>query len=80
MQKQMESSSSNLSERLVQALRSEHQVVCVLNRKGRARLLACTNCGEATRCERCQAAVAQTDDGIVMAIEHEILPNNKDSL
>jgi primosomal protein N' (replication factor Y) len=47
------------SERLVTALRSHERVVCVLNRTGRARLLACAACGEVTRCERCGAAVAQ---------------------
>jgi len=38
-------------------------VVCVLNALGRARLLACLACGELARCERCQAAVEQDDDG-----------------
>ena len=51
------------SERLVAALRTDGRVVCVLNRKGRARLLACAHCGEATRCERCDAAVSAGDDG-----------------
>jgi primosomal protein N' (replication factor Y) len=46
------------SERLVQVLRSGGRVVCVLNRKGRASLLACARCGETARCERCDAAVA----------------------
>ena len=41
---------------------SDARVVCVLNRKGRARLLACANCGELARCERCEAAVAQADE------------------
>jgi len=50
------------SERLVSALRSEGRVVCVLNRKGRARLLACTACGELARCEVCGAAVSQDAD------------------
>jgi primosomal protein N' (replication factor Y) len=35
--------------------------VCVLNRKGRARLLACAACGDIACCERCEAAVAETD-------------------
>jgi len=35
--------------------------VCVLNRKGRARLLACTTCRELARCARCDAAVAESD-------------------
>ena len=38
------------------------RVVCVLNRKGRARLLACTACGELARCEAC-GAVTEEDDG-----------------
>ena len=44
---------------LVRLLRSDRRVVCVLNRTGRARLLACKACGELARCERCGAAVAQ---------------------
>ncbi len=39
--------------------------VCVLNRKGRARLLACVACGELARCERCGATVAQHDTGVL---------------
>jgi primosomal protein N' (replication factor Y) len=39
------------------------RAVCVLNRKGRARLLACGACGELARCERCEAAVAEVDSG-----------------
>jgi primosomal protein N' (replication factor Y) (superfamily II helicase) len=35
--------------------------VCVLNRRGRARLLACAACGELARCERCEASVAEVD-------------------
>jgi primosomal protein N' (replication factor Y) len=39
------------------------RAICVLNRKGRARLLACAACGELVRCERCEAAVAEADVG-----------------
>ena len=53
------------SPRLVDVLRSDARVLCVLNRRGRARLLACRACGELARCERCDAAVAQDDDGFV---------------
>jgi len=49
------------SERLADALRGAGRAVCVLNRKGRARLLACAACGELARCERCEAAVALED-------------------
>ena len=51
------------SERLVRVLRDATHAVCVLNRTGRARLLACGACGELTRCERCGAAVAQRAAG-----------------
>ena len=44
------------SERLVAALRSGARVVCVLNRKGRSRLLRCAGCDEVATCERCGAA------------------------
>jgi primosomal protein N' (replication factor Y) (superfamily II helicase) len=45
------------SPRLVRLVAETGRVVCVLNRKGRARLLACAACGELARCERCGAAV-----------------------
>jgi primosomal protein N' (replication factor Y) len=38
-------------------------VVCVTNSPGRARLLACRACRTIQRCEVCDAAVAQADDG-----------------
>ena len=50
---------------LVRLLRSDRRVLCVLNRTGRARLLACKACGELARCERCDAAVAQPGDELV---------------
>ncbi len=52
---------------LVRLLRSDRRVLCVLNRTGRARLLACKVCGELARCERCDAAVAQPGDELVCA-------------
>ncbi len=39
------------SEQLTPYLRGDQRVVCVLNRKGRSRLLACTSCGELVRTE-----------------------------
>jgi primosomal protein N' (replication factor Y) len=47
------------SERLVAAVRAGGRVVCVLNRTGRARLLACHACRAVARCEHCGAAVVQ---------------------
>lgn len=53
------------ADRLVARLRDRDRgrVVCVLNRKGRSRLLACVACGELARCERCGAAVALPEAG-----------------
>ena len=51
------------SSRFVELARQGGRVVCVLNRKGRATLLACGACGELARCERCTAAVEQQRDG-----------------
>ncbi|HEX3460498.1 MAG TPA: hypothetical protein VHT49_06310 [Acidimicrobiales bacterium] len=56
------------SERLVQWVRSvldapTGRVVCILNRKGRARLLACAHCGALARCTRCGGPVAQKEPG-----------------
>ncbi len=51
------------SQRVVQALRQSGRALCVLNRKGRSRLLACASCGELARCGRCGSAVAQTSEG-----------------
>jgi len=45
------------SEALVRQLRGGARVVCVLNRKGRAALLACGACRELARCEDCGGAV-----------------------
>jgi primosomal protein N' (replication factor Y) len=55
---------SLLTSPLIQYLRDETRtVVCVTNDTGRARLLACRQCRSLTRCERCDAAVYQSDDG-----------------
>jgi primosomal protein N' (replication factor Y) len=52
------------SPRLVELVRSGRRVVCVLNRKGRSRLLACAACGDLARCERCGSTVEQVDDAL----------------
>lgn len=54
------------SERLVEMLRSASSPICVLNRIGRSMLLACGACGALARCESCDAAVTQRDDGILV--------------
>jgi primosomal protein N' (replication factor Y) (superfamily II helicase) len=57
------------SSRLVEAVRTaaegEDRVVCVLNRRGRARLLACDACGELVRCGRCGTALREEELGLV---------------
>jgi primosomal protein N' (replication factor Y) len=45
------------SPRLVEVVRGEARVACVLNRTGRARLLACAACRTLARCTTCDAAV-----------------------
>ena len=56
------------SSRLVTVLREAEpgrRVVCVLNRKGRAPLLACVACGELARCEVCAGPVADAGEGVL---------------
>ncbi len=57
------------SERLARLLHSvldrpDGRVVCILNRTGRARLLACAHCGALARCTRCGGAMAQDESGV----------------
>ena len=54
------------SERLVDLVRwgaaqPDRRIVCVVNRTGRVRLLACAACHEIARCDRCEAAVELVD-------------------
>jgi len=65
------------SRRLVDALRSDRKVVCVLNRKGRAQLLVCAKCDELARCEVCTSAVALVDDALVCRHAPACLPVNR---
>ncbi|MDE0196203.1 MAG: hypothetical protein OXP08_11710, partial [bacterium] len=51
-----------LSETLVARLRSSSGAVCVLNRRGRARLLACASCGDLVVCDACGAAAGESGD------------------
>ena len=54
---------SLVTSELIRHLRDpERVVVCVSNTTGRARLLACRQCRELARCERCDAAVVLDDD------------------
>lgn len=60
------------SPRLVELLRGGGRVVCVLNRKGRARLLACGTCGEVAGCERCGAALTQPEPGTLRCVRCDL--------
>jgi len=42
------------------------RAVCVLNRKGRAKLLTCLSCSTVAACERCEAAVIESDTGTLV--------------
>ncbi len=57
------------SSELVDLVRSgtsgDGPVVCILNRIGRSRLLACVACGSLARCEHCDAAVAILEPGVL---------------
>jgi primosomal protein N' (replication factor Y) len=55
-----------ISPKLVDLLRSERRVLCVLNRTGRAKLLACAACGDLARCEACDAALVQVSDELTL--------------
>ncbi len=49
------------SDALVARLRAGGRTLCVVNRTGRSRLLACTACGDLARCEVCAASVEQRE-------------------
>jgi primosomal protein N' (replication factor Y) len=55
--------SGHFSPQLANLLHREGRVVCVLNRKGRARMLACAQCGELARCTACDGAMEHEPDG-----------------
>lgn len=53
-----------LAKALHRAVDGGGRAVCILNRRGRARLLVCRACGEPARCEHCGAAVVEAGDGL----------------
>jgi primosomal protein N' (replication factor Y) len=55
-----------LSDALVPLIRENNTepTICVLNRKGRSRLLACTHCGELVRCDSHQTPLIQDEEEI----------------
>ena len=59
--------SDTLAHELRRCIDDGRHAVCVLNRRGRARLLACRTCRELARCERCGATVQERDGKLVCA-------------
>ena len=58
-----------VSDRLVSLLRSSDRVVLILNRTGRAKLLACNACGALCRCEHCDGAMAMPSDASALVCQ-----------
>jgi len=52
-----------LTDELVPLVRGEGPIACILNRKGRARMLACHTCDSLASCEECGAALRENDAG-----------------
>jgi primosomal protein N' (replication factor Y) len=50
------------ADRLAERVRGDGRVVCVLNRKGRSRLLACSKCGELVRSDDGTVPMVMVDD------------------
>jgi primosomal protein N' (replication factor Y) len=57
--------SSALGPALHRAVDGGGRAICVVNRRGRARILACRACRELARCTTCGAAVAQPEHDLV---------------
>ena len=55
-----------LTEAIVDVVRGDGPVAVILNRKGRARMLACAACGELAACEACGGSLAETDGGTLL--------------
>ncbi len=54
---------SLLSSELIEQLRDHsRRIVCVLNVKGRAKLLACASCRELVRCDLCESSMALSSE------------------
>jgi primosomal protein N' (replication factor Y) len=57
--------SGSLAAALHTALADRGRALCVLNRRGKARLLACAVCRELVRCPQCGGALAELGDALV---------------
>ena len=62
------------SDQLARSLRNHHRVVCVLNRKGRARFAYCDQCGELARSEASGKALGLDGDRLVHPVDGDDRP------
>jgi len=51
---------------VVRALQRDGRVACVVNRKGRSRLMSCANCDELVLCNECGGAMRQDESGTLV--------------
>ncbi|MGI9610141.1 MAG: hypothetical protein ACR2NL_07580, partial [Acidimicrobiia bacterium] len=59
---------------LVRRLRDDGRVLCILNRKGRAVMLACVTCGELARSESGDELMVEEDEGLIARRSGETRP------
>ena len=60
---------SLLSTALLHSIGQEHETtVCVLNTKGKARLLVCKSCRAVQSCSTCSSLLTQNDDGVLRCL------------
>ena len=60
---------SLLSSELLQSVaRSDETTVCVLNTKGKARLIICKSCRAVQSCSTCSSLLTQNDDGVLQCL------------
>jgi primosomal protein N' (replication factor Y) len=50
---------------LIRRIRSDGRVLCILNRKGRAVMLACASCGELVRSQSGDELMVEDDEGLI---------------
>ncbi len=66
--------SSMLTDAIVPVVRDGADVVCVLNRRGRSRLLACSACGELARCEEHDVPLRIDDSALLCPVDDSERP------
>ncbi|MGI9608150.1 MAG: hypothetical protein ACR2P0_18610 [Acidimicrobiales bacterium] len=63
-----------LTEAIVPLLRGPGPIACILNRKGRARMLTCVRCDSLAACTECGGALREVDDGLRCARDGIVRP------